>query len=95
MPPRVHDSLQLNETSEEQKDGAKVSEAVEPRQEEIKKSENSMKAGEGIKADKQIDSMSDLKELKEMILKLQAEVKVKDEEVKAQKEENKAQKEEI
>ena len=70
MPPRVHDSPQLNETPEEQKDGAKVSEAVEPRQEEFKKSDNSTKAGEGIKADKLIDSMSDLKELKKMILKL-------------------------
>ena len=52
LPPRVHDSPQVNKTSEEQKDGTKTSEAVEPRQGEIKKSDNSTKTGEEIKTDK-------------------------------------------
>ena len=87
MPSRVkeipHDSPQLNKTSEEQKNGTNKSEVVSPKQGEIKNSDNSTKTGEEIKTDQQIDSMSDLKELKEMIFKLQAEVK-------AEKEENKA-----
>ena len=87
MPSRVkeipHDSPQFNKTSEEQKNGANKSEVFKPKQGEIKNSDNSTKTGEEIKTDKQIDSMSDLKELKDMIFKLQAEVK-------AEKEENKA-----